>query len=193
MTSNLSGIHSALIQMAAELVRGEGVPDWSEQRFYRSTPKAEQRRMLKALRAADESLRSYGIRLKDIADKVAAEMQPVETAGVLPCGDVWGGSEHATCVLPAGHDGDHVSGPKYIWSRDAEKTTPTREKCFPDCHDDCVCDRYPDTPRPELKTECSLCASGMNSFTDPATGKKMHARNGVVSLCSAPNGSEVSK
>lgn len=35
------------------------------------------------------------------------------------------------------------------------------------------------------ETECSLCASGMNSFTDPNTGKIMHARNGAVVPCSA--------
>lgn len=39
---------------------------------------------------------------------------------------------------------------------------------------------------PELPvTECSPCAAGMNSFTDPDTGKKMHARNGVVDICPA--------
>ena len=35
------------------------------------------------------------------------------------------------------------------------------------------------------ETGCSLCAMGMNSFTDPDTGNKMHARNGTVTLCSA--------
>jgi hypothetical protein len=38
------------------------------------------------------------------------------------------------------------------------------------------------------KAECGLCAEGMNSFTDPDTGKKMHARNGVVTVCTAENG-----
>lgn len=44
---------------------------------------------------------------------------------------------------------------------------------------------HPCAVRDALKTQCSLCATGMNSFTDPDTGKKMHARNGTVVLCSA--------
>jgi hypothetical protein len=46
--------------------------------------------------------------------------------------------------------------------------------------------------RPE-KAECALCAEGMNSFADPATGNRMHARNGVVTVCTAQNGSETTK
>ena len=38
---------------------------------------------------------------------------------------------------------------------------------------------------PAQKSRCGLCAEGMNSFTDPDTGKKMHARNGVVTVCTA--------
>lgn len=43
------------------------------------------------------------------------------------------------------------------------------------------------TSRPVLaeKTKCSQCAEGMNSFTDPDSGNVVHARNGVVVLCSA--------
>jgi hypothetical protein len=36
------------------------------------------------------------------------------------------------------------------------------------------------------KAECALCAEGVNSFSDPTTGNRMHARNGVVTVCSAP-------
>lgn len=35
------------------------------------------------------------------------------------------------------------------------------------------------------ETECGLCAAGMNSFTDPDTGIRIHARNGTVTPCSA--------
>jgi hypothetical protein len=35
------------------------------------------------------------------------------------------------------------------------------------------------------ETGCALCAEGMNSFIDPDTGNRMHARNGTVTLCSA--------
>jgi DNA-directed RNA polymerase subunit RPC12/RpoP len=38
------------------------------------------------------------------------------------------------------------------------------------------------------KAGCALCAEGMNSFADPATGNRMHARNGVVTVCTAQNG-----
>ena len=82
VTSNLWSIHVDLIRMAAQLARGEGVPDWSEHTFYRSTPVGERRDMMKALRDADEALRSYGSRLKAIADKVSAEIRapgPVQT------------------------------------------------------------------------------------------------------------------
>lgn len=78
-TSNLRNIHTDLILMAAQLVRGEGVPDWSEHKFYRSTPVGEQRDMLKALREADDALRSYGIRLRAIADRISAEVTAPET------------------------------------------------------------------------------------------------------------------
>ena len=81
-SSNLWSIHVDLIRMAAQLARGEGVPDWSEHTFYRSTPVGERRDMMKALRDADEALRSYGSRLKAIADKVSAEIRapgPVQT------------------------------------------------------------------------------------------------------------------
>jgi len=38
------------------------------------------------------------------------------------------------------------------------------------------------------KAECALCAEGMNSFADTVTGNRMHARNGVVTVCTAQNG-----
>jgi hypothetical protein len=67
----LREVHSDLIKLAAQLVRGEGVPDWSERKFYQSTPRAERRDMLKALRDADDALRVYGIRVREIADKLS--------------------------------------------------------------------------------------------------------------------------
>lgn len=36
------------------------------------------------------------------------------------------------------------------------------------------------------KAGCALCAEGMNSFSDPTTGNRMHARNGVVTVCTGP-------
>jgi hypothetical protein len=76
MTADLRSLRGDLIRIAAQLVRGEGVPDWSGHKFYRSTPRGEQREMLKALRDADEALRRYGIQLKEIADKL-----PVGSSG----------------------------------------------------------------------------------------------------------------
>jgi len=42
--------------------------------------------------------------------------------------------------------------------------------------------------RASAKAACGLCTEGMNSFTDPDTGKKMHARNGVVTVCTSEKG-----
>lgn len=78
-TLRLRSIHADLIRVAAQLVRGEGVPDWSEHKFYQTTPRNERRDMLKALRDADDALRVYGIRLREIADKVSAEISAPET------------------------------------------------------------------------------------------------------------------
>jgi hypothetical protein len=50
-------------------------------------------------------------------------------------------------------------------------------------------ERFNSTSTPE-KAGCALCAEGMNSFADPATGNRMHARNGVVTVCTAQNGDE---
>jgi len=47
---------------------------------------------------------------------------------------------------------------------------------------------YCGAPMAQVKAECALCAEGMNSFADPATGNRMHARNGVVTVCTAQNG-----
>lgn len=88
-SSNLRSIYSDLIKMAAELVRGEGVPDWSERAFRSSTPKSERRDMMKALRDADEALRVYGIRLREIADKVSAEIGGAAETSVPPAGITW--------------------------------------------------------------------------------------------------------
>lgn len=43
-------------------------------------------------------------------------------------------------------------------------------------------------PGLSVKAGCALCAEGMNSFADPATGNRMHARNGLVTVCTAQNG-----
>jgi hypothetical protein len=72
----LSKIHSDLMHLAAQLVRGEGVPDWSEHKFCSTTPVTERRAILQALRQADESMRSYAVRLKAILDRLSAEMKP---------------------------------------------------------------------------------------------------------------------
>jgi hypothetical protein len=42
-----------------------------------------------------------------------------------------------------------------------------------------------DAARATPETGCGLCAMGMNSFIDPDTGNRMHARNGTVTLCCA--------
>jgi hypothetical protein len=68
-------IYNDLITMASELARGEGVPDWSDHVFFRSTPVGERREIMKALRNADDAMRQYAIRLRDIADKLSAQMK----------------------------------------------------------------------------------------------------------------------
>lgn len=71
-TTDLRAIHGDLIRLAAQLVRGEGVPDWSEYRFCQSTAIGDRRNILKALRDADDAMRIYGIRVREIADKIRA-------------------------------------------------------------------------------------------------------------------------
>jgi len=82
LSSDLRTVHNDLIKLAAELVRGEGVPDWSDHKFYRTTPRGERREIMGALRDADDALRSYGIRLKAIADKLSEQIPaPVRAHG----------------------------------------------------------------------------------------------------------------
>lgn len=67
--------HSAIIKIAAELARGEGVADWSAHKFYRTTPMGERRDIMNALRNADEALRVYAVRLRSVADVLSAEIR----------------------------------------------------------------------------------------------------------------------
>lgn len=104
LTSDLRTVHSDLIKLAAELVRGEGVPDWSDHKFYRSTPNGERREIMEALRYADEALRNYGVRLKAIADKLSEQIPPPPPT---ICGTPCEGSIKGTCTEPRGHTGHH--------------------------------------------------------------------------------------
>jgi hypothetical protein len=66
----LRGLYSDLIKLAAELVRGLDHHPFEEGNFYVSTPKCERQRVLKMIEDFDERCRLWGIRARDIADKL---------------------------------------------------------------------------------------------------------------------------
>lgn len=74
-TSNQLGIYTDLMKLAAEMARGDGMPDWSEHQFCRSTPTSERSAILQALRDADEIVVTYALRLRAIVDRLAAEIR----------------------------------------------------------------------------------------------------------------------
>lgn len=104
VTSDLRKVHSDLINLAAELVRGEGLPTCFENGFYASTPKIERRRITKAMDDVDERCRQWAIRLKTIADKLSQQIPPPPPP---MCGTPCEGSIKGTCTEPKGHAGHH--------------------------------------------------------------------------------------
>lgn len=85
LTSDLRTVHSDLIKLAAELVRGDGLPTCFDNGFYASTPKIERRRITKAMEDVDERCRQWAVRLKTIADKLSEQI-PAPTRAHPECG-----------------------------------------------------------------------------------------------------------
>lgn len=88
MTSNdAAGIgsltpHGHLIRVAAELVRGVGLPScFDEDNFYQSTPKSERRRVLKAIEDIHEQHKLWAIQIRQYADELAKRHEPGSSSG----------------------------------------------------------------------------------------------------------------
>jgi hypothetical protein len=68
--------YADLIKLAAEMVRGEGMPTCFDGEFYASTPLCERRRIMKAMADVEERCKVWGIRLRNIADRLAQQHNP---------------------------------------------------------------------------------------------------------------------
>lgn len=98
-SSGLRAVYSDLIKLAAELVRGQGLPtSYDDGEFFVSTPQAERRRILKAVADTEERCKAWGVRVRHIADKLSKaiparltcnQTYPMSTseAGESPCPD----------------------------------------------------------------------------------------------------------
>jgi len=66
-------MHSHLIHMAAELVRGSCIPDTDSMIRCKTTPRKDWARVSRGMDGIADRLRLYGIRLKDLADSLPRE------------------------------------------------------------------------------------------------------------------------
>jgi len=82
--------HSELIKLAAELVRGMGSP-YDDGQFYVSTPKVERRRIVSEIDRYDEQHKLWGIRLREIADKLPRQPLARAIHHVTVCRNCVGG------------------------------------------------------------------------------------------------------
>lgn len=82
----VSRAYSRLIQLAAKMVRGEGVPrEFDEGNFYASTPMAERRRIVAAINNVEETHKQWATELRVIADEISAQSR-LETPPEHVCG-----------------------------------------------------------------------------------------------------------
>ncbi|MCU1318105.1 MAG: hypothetical protein JWN63_3427 [Candidatus Acidoferrum typicum] len=78
-SDGLLSVHKELIQLAADLVRGTALPhEFDDDNFYKSTPRAERKRVMRALGVVEELLKVHGIRVRRIADKLSQEIRNVK-------------------------------------------------------------------------------------------------------------------
>lgn len=72
----LFNTHREMIQLAAELVRGSCVPDWSDNAcFCKGTPERDRAKMRQAFRLIDDQLKDHAVQLRRLADQLSKEWQ----------------------------------------------------------------------------------------------------------------------
>lgn len=64
--------YAELINLAAELARGDGLPTcFDEDNFYKSTPVAERRRVRAALVKMENRCKDWAVRVRAVADRLS--------------------------------------------------------------------------------------------------------------------------
>lgn len=94
-----------LIQLAAKLARGEGVPrEFDVSNFYASTPMAERRRIVNAINGVEETHKVWAIELRRIADELSARTR----AGLETGPDYAAGPITHNCIGDGCKDKSHA-------------------------------------------------------------------------------------
>lgn len=63
--------YAELINLAAELATGKGLPTYPDGEFYATTPERERRRILKAMTDVDERCKDWAVRVRAVADRLS--------------------------------------------------------------------------------------------------------------------------
>jgi hypothetical protein len=67
--------YAELINLAAEMAQGKDMPSpyWDDHKWYRSTPLAERRGVLKSAEKANDRCRDWAMRIRAVADRLSEQ------------------------------------------------------------------------------------------------------------------------